>query len=210
MSILEGCYGKRPWRKHRGGIDGLVQTILSQNTSDSNSMSAFRSLKKRFPTWDALLEAPTREIERAIRSGGLARIKAPRIKKALAGIKRRHGRLSLAFLANMPLDEAREYLESIDGVGPKTACCVLMFCYRRPALPVDTHVHRVAGRLGLIPSNASAEAAHDLLRNVCPPELVYAFHMLMVEHGRQTCRARTPLCDRCALRDGCAYRREHE
>lgn len=205
---LEGAYGKRPWRKHRGGVDGLVQTILSQNTSDLNSMNAFRALKERFPTWESLLTAPVTMIERAIRPGGLSKIKAPRIKKALAGIMNKHGRLSLKFLARMPVDAARKYLESIDGVGPKTACCVLMFCYKRPALPVDTHVHRVAGRIGLFPAKTSAEAAHDLLGNICPPGLVYAFHMLMVEHGRRTCRARSPLCESCVLRNVCAYSRK--
>jgi endonuclease-3 len=200
---LEDAYGPRRWRKRRSGIDGLVQTILSQNTSDVNSTAAFRVLTRRFPRWDAVCDAPKSAIEAAIRSGGLSRIKAPRIKRALQSIRQSRGRLSLDFLARLPLDEAQAFLESIDGVGPKTACCVLMFCYNRPALPVDTHVHRVALRLGLIPPTCSAVAAHEHLGRICPAELVYPFHVLLVEHGRRTCRARNPLCLRCVLADRC-------
>ncbi len=200
---LEQAYGPRPWRKHRGGIDGLVRTILSQNTSDVNSSAAFCALKRQFPTWQQVLNAPTAEIEQAIRVGGLSRVKAPRIKAALRHIRRTRGKFSLAFLARLPLDEARKYLQGLDGIGPKTACCVLMFCYNRPALPVDTHVHRVARRVGFIPPQCSAEAAHRLLQRACPPEMVYPFHVLMVEHGRRTCRARNPRCRTCVLADIC-------
>jgi endonuclease-3 len=206
---LERAYGPRSWQKRRSGIDGLVQTILSQNTSDANSTAAFCCLKQRFPAWEQALEAPTSAIEAAIRSGGLSKIKAPRIKRALQRIREERGRLSLGFLARLPLEEARAYLQSIDGVGPKTACCVLMFCYNRPALPVDTHVHRVARRLGLVAWNGSAEAAHDRLQRMCPPRLVYAFHVLMVEHGRRTCRARNPYCARCVLSDRCPACGDH-
>jgi endonuclease-3 len=207
VESLETAYGPRPWRKHRAGVDGLVQTILSQNTTDANSSAAFRALRSRFPTWEQVLDAPVREIEQAIRSAGLSRLKAPRIKAALRRIKSDRGHLSLAFLARLPLGEARDYLQHIDGVGPKTAACVLMFCYNRPALPVDTHVHRVARRLGLIPDGCTAEAAHDLLQQMCPPRLIYPFHVLMVAHGRRTCRARTPQCDACVLADHCRWRR---
>jgi endonuclease-3 len=203
---LERAYGPRPWRKHRSGIDGLVRTILSQNTSDANSRAAFRSLRRRFPTWEQVLDAPTSEVERAIRVGGLSRVKAPRIKAALRQIRRTRGKLSLAFLARLPLDDARRYLQALDGIGPKTACCVLMFCYERPALPVDTHVHRVARRVGLIPPQCSAETAHALLQKACPPEMVYPFHVLMVEHGRRTCRARDARCRSCVLADVCRSR----
>jgi endonuclease-3 len=203
VESLETAYGPRPWRKHRSGIDGIVQTILSQNTTDANSSAAFRSLKNRFPTWPQVMDAPVREIERAIRSAGLSRSKAPRIKSALRRINKEQGRLSLAFLSRLPLRQAQEYLQSIDGVGPKTAACVLMFCYNRPALPVDTHVHRVAGRLGLLPGRCAAESAHELLQEMCPPDLVYSFHVLMVEHGRKTCRARRPSCHACVLAERC-------
>ena len=120
--------------------------------------------------------------------------KAPRIRKALHDIQDRTGRLSLALLTKMPLDDAKAWLQSIDGVGPKTAACVLMFCYNLPAFPVDTHVHRVARRLALIPDDRSADRAHDLLERMCPPALVYPFHLLMVHHGRSTCRPSDPRC----------------
>ncbi len=201
--MLEGAYGARPWQRHRGGVDELVQTILSQHTSDANSAAAFASLKKRFPRWEMLLRARVDTIERAIRSAGLSRMKAPRIKNALRRIENDNGRLSLDFLESMPLDEAKSYLESFDGVGPKTAACILMFCYNRPALPVDTHVHRVAGRLGLISEDCAAGPAHAALELLCPLELVYPLHLLLVEHGRKVCRARQPLCSQCVLATVC-------
>lgn len=200
---LERAYGPRPWRRHCDGIDGLIRTFLSQNTSGANSAAAFAEFKRRFGRWDKLLTAGVPSIERAIRSAGLSRTKAPRIKKAMQAIHREHGRLSLDFLEAMPLDAAKAWLESIEGVGPKTAACVLMFSYGRPALPVDTHVHRVALRLGLIAANCSALAAHDTLERACPPELVYPFHVLMIEHGKTTCRARTRHCSTCPLADLC-------
>lgn len=203
VKLLERVYGPKSWRKHRDGVGGLVQTILSQNTSDTNSHAAFRSLRRRFASWKKVAEAPVSHIERAIRCGGLSRTKAPRIRAALRSIQARRGRLSLAHLARMPLDEARAELEAIAGVGPKTACCVLMFCYGRPALPVDTHVHRVARRLGLISPRCTAAAAHRLLESQCPPDQVYPFHVLMVEHGRTTCRATQPRCSECSLARSC-------
>jgi endonuclease-3 len=203
VESLETAYGPRPWRKHRPGIDGLVQTILSQNTTDTNSSAAFRSLKSRFPTWQQVMDAPVHEIERAIRLAGLSVQKAPRIKAALRQINSDRGGLSLAFLARLPLRRAQDYLQNMDGVGPKTAACVLMFCYNRPALPVDTHVHRVARRLRLIPDHCTAEAAHGLLQEMCPPSLVYPFHVLMVAHGRRICRPRRPSCRACVLAQRC-------
>jgi endonuclease-3 len=203
VGALERAHGQRRWHRHNSGVAGLVQTILSQNTSDVNSRRAFRLLRTRFPSWEQVLTAPTSEIERAIRVGGLSRVKSPRIKRVLQAVKSVRGRLSLRFLARMPLEEARAFLQDLDGVGPKTAACVLMFCYNRPALPVDTHVHRVARRLGLIPESCPAERAHVLLERACPPGLVYPFHVLMVEHGRRTCRALKPTCGDCALRRRC-------
>ena len=150
-----------------------------------------------------LLGTRVATLERAIRSAGLSRTKAPRIKSALRRVQHDRGRLSLDFLETMPLAEAKAYLEAIDGVGPKTAACILMFCYNRPALPVDTHVHRVAGRLGLIPGDCPAGPAHEVLELLCPPELVYPFHLLLVQHGRTLCRARRPRCSKCVLADNC-------
>jgi len=201
---LETAYGWRSWRRRRAsGLDQLVATILSQNTNDANSSEAFRRLRSALGTWEAVRAAPVGRIERAIRVGGLARTKARRIKRILDIIHERYGRLSLAFLADAPLDEARAALAGLPGVGPKTVGCVLMFGFGRPVLPVDTHVHRVSMRLGLIPAGTSAEKAHELLQARVPDRLVYAFHVLLIEHGRRICRARHPACGECVLADRC-------
>jgi len=201
---LEKVYGPRVWRRRRtSGLDQLVATVLSQNTNDANSSEAFRRLRKALPTWEAVRAAPVGRIERAIRVGGLARTKARRIKRILDIIHERYGRLSLEFLAGAPLQQARAALADLPGVGPKTVGCVLMFGFGRPVLPVDTHVHRVSTRLGLIPAGTSAERAHELLQARAPDRLVYAFHVLLIEHGRRTCRARKPACAGCVLADRC-------
>jgi endonuclease-3 len=187
----------------------LVLTILSQNTTDTNSGRAFMRLRQRFDSWDALAEAPVEEIEREIAVGGLAKRKAPRIKAALAAVREKRGSWDLGFLRDLPLDEAKAWLRELSGVGPKTAACVLMFALGRPALPVDTHVHRVAGRLGLVPPKATPEKAHDILsygsdgESALDPELVYPLHISLIKHGRRLCRARNPLCAECPLLDGC-------
>ena len=143
------------------------------------------------------------EIESAIAVGGLARIKAPRIKASLEAVREKRGSLELGFLQALPLPEAKEWLRELNGVGPKTAACILMFALGRPALPVDTHVHRVAQRLGLVPSTAGAAQAHDLLEAMVQPAEIYPFHILLIKHGRRLCRARRPLCEECPLLDGC-------
>ena len=183
-------------------------TILSQNTSDTNSGRAFARLLAAFPAWDAVMDASLPKLIEAIQPGGLAPTKAPRIQAALRDIKRRNGSFDLDFLADLPLDEARAWLRSIHGVGPKTVACVLMFALGRPAMPVDTHVFRVAMRLGLIPERAgkaamTAEKAHGLLEAAVPPEDFYAFHIGLIKHGRRTCIAQRPRCPECVLRDLC-------
>lgn len=188
----------------------LVQTILSQNTSDTNSGRAFRSLKASFPRWEDVASADVNDIADAIRSGGLAEIKAGRIKQALGEIQRQRGRLELDFLNELPLDEAREWLKRLPGVGTKTANCVFLFSLRRPALPVDTHVYRVARRLGIIDVRATVEKAHRLLESVVPPEKVYPFHVLIIEHGRKVCKAPRPRCDYCVLSGLCHYFRQRQ
>jgi endonuclease-3 len=201
---LERAYGPRRWEGPCGdGIDDLVATILSQNTNDVNSGQAFDRLKAAFPTWDAVRRAPLAKVVNAIRVGGLAPTKARRIRRVLDIILQRYGRLSLAFLRDAPLDEARQALASLPGVGPKTVGCVLMFGFNRPVLPVDTHVHRVTLRLGLIPPKTSAARAHDLLQAQVPDRLVYPFHVLLIAHGRRTCHARRPDCPHCVLADRC-------
>jgi endonuclease-3 len=200
---LAALYGQPVWHPHGDAITELVLTILSQNTSDTNSGRAFMRLKQRFPAWEALLEASLDEIEPAIAPGGLARQKAPRIKASLASILERRGSLDLEFLRDLPLPEAKQWLRELSGVGPKTAACVLMFALGRPALPVDTHVRRVAQRLGLVPQKATAVQAHDLLEAILEPEDVYPFHISLIKHGRRLCRAQRPLCEGCPLLDGC-------
>jgi endonuclease-3 len=186
-------------------LSELVRTILSQNTSDVNSNRAFSRLRARFPAWELLLSTGVEEIVEAIRPGGLGRIKAPRIQAALRAILAQRGDLDLSFLKEMEIHEARAWLESLDGVGPKTAACVLLFSLGRPVLPVDTHVLRVSRRVGLIDAGTSAEKAHDLLGGMLPEDAVYDFHVNMVAHGRQVCHAQRPRCDACVIAAHCDY-----
>jgi len=181
----------------------LVRTILSQNTSDTNSGRAFSRLVARFPTWESLLGADPTAIAEAIRVGGLAGVKAPRIKAIVEEVWARLGSFDLPFLTEMPLEEAKAWLRSLPGVGPKTAACVLLFALGRPALPVDTHVYRVAKRLGLVPPRVGAEEAHGLLEGILAPDEVYPFHMSLIQHGRRICKAQRPLCPQCVLAHGC-------
>lgn len=201
---LDACYGRKQWTEGKPILDELIYTILSQNTSARNCDEAFRILTERFRTWEAVMAAPVEEIASAIKCGGLANRKAPRIKRILEQIDERQGGLDLQWIANTPDSEALDYLLQFDGVGRKTAACVLMFSLGRPVLPVDTHVHRVAMRLGIIGS-VSADAAHDLLQEMVEPERVYSFHVDMVTHGRQICHARGPECPRCCLKEECRY-----
>ncbi len=198
-------YGHHPWRPHRDPISELVRTILSQNTSDVNSDRAFARLQARFPSWEQVRDADPEAIAEAIQPGGLARIKAPRIKRALEAITEERGELDLGFLREMELDRAGAWLESLVGVGPKTAACVLLFSLGRPILPVDTHVHRVSRRLGLIEPHRSAEAAHEILRKMLRDGAIYDFHVNMVSHGRQICHAQRPRCEACVLAPQCDY-----
>jgi endonuclease-3 len=200
-------YGE-PQRSRRAPsspVSTLVGTILSQNTNDVNRDRAFERLKARFPTWEQVRDAPVDAIIEAIRPAGLSNQKAPRIKKALQRITEEQGDLSLDFLSDMPLEEARDWLESIKGVGPKTAAIVLLFSLGRPAFPVDTHVHRVTQRLGLINDGTSAEKAQILLEEQLPSEWYYAFHVNLIRHGRQVCHAREPECKVCVVNSLCDF-----
>jgi len=189
-------------------IDEVVATVLSQHTSDHNSGRAFAQLKAEFPDWEQVLSAPAEAVADAIRCGGIADQKARRIKQILAAIGEREGRIDLSRLHDLDDGAVEEYLTSLPGVGPKTAACVLVFSMGRAAFPVDTHVHRVAIRLGWIPPGTSAEKAHRILGSAVPPGIRYDLHVALIEHGRKVCKARHPRCGACALRDGCAYRRE--
>jgi endonuclease-3 len=187
-------------------VSELILTILSQNTADTNSFRAFSALRERYASWDEALAAPTDELEDVIRPGGLAPTKSRRIQHALAEVHAATGgSWDLAFLGEWPLEEARGWLTSLPGIGRKTASIVLLFNFGRPAMPVDTHVHRVAWRLGMFARNTPLERAHDLLEEVLEPAEMYPFHVEMIRHGRDTCRAPRPICGLCPLTDVCAY-----
>lgn len=198
-------YSQREWNPRLDPLSELVFTILSQNTSDVNRNRAWKRLKAGFPTWEEVLTADVEGIADAIRPGGLAEIKAPRIKEALWTIERERGALNLDFLKDMGVDEARDWLTSLKGVGPKTAAIVLLFSLGMPAFPVDTHVHRVSQRLGLIGPRASRGKAHVILEELLPPEIYYTFHLNMIAHGRQVCKAQKPRCEICILSKHCDY-----
>lgn len=196
-----------PWRPTRAPVAELVLTLLSQNTSDTNSGRAFQQLLKRFDGWDEILAAPVEQVEDAIRPGGLAPTKARRMHALLAELRDRLGPdWDAGLLATMPIAEAKRWLVSLPGVGPKTAACVLLFSLGRPALPVDTHVHRVAQRLGLIGPKVGALPAHDALEAQMQPDRYYPFHVLLIRHGRRVCHARAPKCGECVLADRCPAR----
>ena len=203
MALLDGCYGRPVWEPRYAPVDELVYTVLSQNTADVNTVRSFEALSARFADWSAVRDAPVDEIEATIARSGLAHVKAPRIKTILAALSERSGVPCLDELSAMDDAAALAYLEQLPGVGPKTAACVLLFALGRAAMPVDTHVHRVAARLGVIDARLSAEAAHGLLTELAGPENVYALHVNLVLHGRRVCHARRPACLTCALREMC-------
>jgi endonuclease III len=209
--ILDDTYGPRKLTPGGEPVATLVSTILSQNTSDINTERAFASLRQQFPTWDDVVGADTNDVADAIRSGGLANRKAPRIQDALEEIHERYGDFSLDELRDMPLEDAKHALVTIDGVGPKTAACVLLFALGRPALPVDTHVYRVAMRLGLIDERTTPTKAHETLEAMMEGDAdrIYRFHVEMIAHGRAICVARKPKCQICPLRSHCEYAATH-
>ncbi|MDO8524930.1 MAG: endonuclease III [Candidatus Omnitrophota bacterium] len=250
-ALLNKAYGAPPAFRKDDPVDVLIRTVLSQNTTDKNSVPAFYALKRHFASWDEALGADTRKIAGVIRHAGLANIKAKRIKGALAqiagGIDRgREGKrweekgfegkgfegkgfeekgfegkgfeekdlegkgeeekISLGFLEEMDTDGALEYLKSLKGVGPKTAACVLLFGFGKPVMPVDTHIFRIAKRLGLIGADIGIEEAHKVLTKIVPKRLIYGFHLGIIEHGRLVCKAQTPKCGVCVVYGLCKYK----
>lgn len=205
--ILVETYGIPPWEPDGDALGELIATVLSQHTSDVNSARAYANLKQTFPTWEAVRDAPVELVAEAIRSGGLAQQKAPRIQDILRELTKRSPgeQLSLNKLNAMPLDEALSYLRGFPGVGPKTAACVLLFALGRPAFPVDTHVWRVTRRLGLIGASSSADTAHTVLTPLIRPEWRHTMHVDLIRHGREICHAQRPECPRCPLRSECQY-----
>jgi endonuclease-3 len=202
---LVRAYGSPVWRTPLPAVDELVSTILSQNTNDTNRDRAFHALRVRFPTWEAVRDASPRAVIAAIRPAGLANQKGPRIQKALRTITAERGGLDLEFLRRVPAAEARAWLERLEGVGPKTASIVMQFSLGHPAFPVDTHIYRVSGRLGLRPERISVEQAHVLLASLFRPDEYGAAHLNLIRHGREVCRARQPACPDCILRQLCQY-----
>jgi endonuclease-3 len=211
---LLNTYGEPKNEPDYDPLGGLIGTILSQHTSDINSERAYQQLIATFPTWEQVRDAPTEEVARAIRSGGLANVKAPRIQDVLLtlteqqeaqGGKKTLGEYLYDELAKRETEEAWRYLQKLPGVGPKTAACVMMFNLDRPSFPIDTHVHRTSQRLGLILPNVNADKAHTLFARVLPPEWVYPLHVNLITHGRRVCHAQRPACAECTLYKECAY-----
>lgn len=202
---LVETYGKPDWRQHLPPVDELVSTILSQATSDVNRDKAFYALRERYPDWESVMNAAEDEIIATIRPAGLANQKGPRIQAALRHLNEEVGEISLDFLAEMPLERATNWLKRIKGVGPKTAAIILLFAFGRPTFPVDTHVHRITRRLGLIGPKVTADKAHIILQNIGRPETFYSFHLNLIRHGREICLARKPKCDLCPLQAHCDY-----
>lgn len=204
--ILLEAFGEPIWRNPLPAVDELVSTILSQNTNDANRDRAFEALRAKFPTWESARDAKENEVIEAIKPAGLANQKGPRIQNVLREITKERGSLELDFLADLPLEEARAWLTKFNGVGPKTAAIVLCFALGIPAFPVDTHVYRVTGRLGLRPEKMTVEQAHPHLEAVFPPETYYAAHLNIIRLGREVCNARKPLCPKCPVRHLCEYK----
>ena len=200
------AFGEPIWRNPLPAIDELVSTILSQNTNDVNRDRAFNGLRAKFKTWEEVRDADTEDVISAIRPAGLANQKGPRMQQVLNAITAERGSLDLGFLADMPVEEARSWLTKFNGVGPKTAAIVLCFSLGIPAFPVDTHVYRVTGRIGLRPEKMTVEQAHPHLESIFPPETYYAAHLNLIRLGREICNARKPLCMNCPIVALCDYK----
>lgn len=203
--VLDDAYGRPELKPRFPALDELVYTVLSQNTADVNTDRTFASLKAAYPSWSAARDAPVEGLEAAIALGGLAHTKAPRIKRILAALSPHGGDPDLSVLDAMDDAAAEAHLTLLPGVGPKTAACVLLFSLGRPVMPVDTHVHRVARRLGLLDPGVNAEQAHPILTELAgrEPAQIYAAHVGLVRHGRRVCHARRPACGVCPLAAFC-------
>jgi endonuclease-3 len=199
------AFGEPVWRDPLPALDELVSTILSQNTNDLNRDRAFGLLRRAFPTWEQVRDAPVEQVIDAIRPAGLANQKGPRIQQVLRSITEERGALDLSFLQELPVQQARAWLVRFHGVGPKTAAIVLCFSLGKPAFPVDTHIYRVTGRIGLRPRKMGVEQAHPYLEGLLPPASYYAAHLNLIRLGRQVCTARKPLCHVCPIVDLCDY-----
>ncbi|MCX6021516.1 MAG: endonuclease III [Chloroflexi bacterium] len=202
---LEAAYGPQVWSQRREPLHELVVTCLAQHTSDLNAERAYAALWARYASWAAIDAAPVEEVIKTIWSGGLAPQKGPRIKAILERLRTERGDYDLSFLGERSIPDGLAWLTAIPGIGPKTARCVLLFSLAKPVIPVDTHVHRVSRRLGLIGPKTSAEDAHAILEAQVAPEDAYRYHMCLILHGRRTCKAQRPLCGVCPLNDVCPW-----
>jgi endonuclease-3 len=200
------AFGEPIWRTPLPAIEEIVSTSLTQNTTDINRDRGFNALRAKFPTWEAVRDAKAEDVINAIRPAGLANQKGPRIQHVLRAISEERGALNLDFLADLPLEEARAWLTKFNGVGPKTAAIVLCFSLNMPAFPVDTHIYRVSGRIGLRPEKMTVEQAHPHLESIFPPETYYAAHLNLIRLGREVCGARKPNCPQCPIIELCDYK----
>ncbi|MFL5800708.1 MAG: endonuclease III domain-containing protein [Roseiflexaceae bacterium] len=209
--LLGEVYGIKPWQPRREPLHELISTILSHRTTQANEARAFEQLWAKYGSWEAIRDAPVEGIVEAIAPANWPEQKAPRIKAVLDQIIKERGAADISFLADLPVEQAMAWLESLPGVGPKTASLVLLFCFHKPVLPVDTHVHRVSQRIGLIPPRATAEQAHMLLPELLPrdADVLWNFHLNMLRHGQRICVWERPRCSRCVLRQHCDYARAH-
>jgi endonuclease III len=207
LQNLKAVYGTPELEPDLDPLDCLIETILSQSTTNVNSHRAFANLKQRFADWEAVRRARLPSIEAAIRCGGLSRQKSVIIKQILNEIKDKRGSLDLTFLRTAPLAEAKEFLSSFKGVGPKTVACVLLFSCHRPVFPIDTHIFRIARRLQLIPEKGNDQEAHAQMEEIIPTERFYEGHVNLIRHGRKICRPQNPLCENCVIVDYCHYYR---
>ena len=203
IRLMTEEYGPFPEEPRLDPVHELTFTILSQHTSDTNSERAFRSLMQRFGSLEEVARGDVEEIEEAISGGGLAKVKAPRIKEVLSRIIELNGSLDLSFLREMPLDEAKSWLRQLPGIGPKSAGIILSFSLGMPAMAIDTHIYRVSQRMGLIGPKVTADKAHDILEEAVEPDQVYPFHQAFINHGRMVCKAQRPRCHECVVAHGC-------
>ncbi len=200
-------YGERPRVARREPMHELISTMLSHRTTQANEAAAFQAMWERYGSWQAIRDADTEELTETIRLSNFPEVKAPRIQETLARIIEERGEANIDFLAATPTEEALAWLTALPGVGVKTATLVLLFCFGHPVLPVDTHVHRVSGRVGLIPDKMSANKAHEVLLELLPANdhILYNFHVNNLRHGQQLCVWKSPRCEKCPLTDICDW-----
>lgn len=205
LDSLESVYGRARFLPRFDPLEELVSCILSQHTADANSFPTFTELRAQYPEWEDVVQLGPEKLSKVVRKAGLANQKAKSIIGSLKKIKELNGDYSLENMRNMPLDEAKKWLLSLPGVGPKTAAIVLCFSFGKPTIPVDTHVFRVSWRLGIIEKSLGENKAHDALEKLVPDELSFRYHTALIQHGRQTCKAPKPVCENCCVTKICAF-----